>query len=105
MSGRMAAKRLLTVADRVLQVSSGQRAAIHLIHIVNSSSSMRRVRVHHVVNNEGATTENALLYDVAASPRSTIIHDGRFMMTEGDELIALADGSGVSITVHGLLAE
>lgn len=105
MSGRMAAKRLLTVADRVLQIPSGQRAAIHMLHIVNSSSSMRRVRVHHVINNDGPTTENALLYDVAASPRSTIIHDGRFMMTEGDELIALADGSGVSIMVHGLMAQ
>lgn len=105
MSGRMASKRLLTVADRVMQVASGRRAAIHMLHIVNSSSSLRRVRVHHAINNEGPTTENALLYDVAASPLSTIIHDGRFMMAEGDELIALADGSGVSIVVHGLLAE
>lgn len=105
MSGRMAVKRLLTVADRVFQVPSGQRAAIHLLHIVNSSSSMRRVRVHHAINNEEATAQNALLYDVAASPRSTIIHDGRFMMTEGDELIALADGSDVHIVVHGLIAE
>jgi hypothetical protein len=104
MSGRLAAKSILAIETKAMQVGPDQHFAVHSFHVVNSSTSRRKVRVHHCSQGEIGSATNALLYDVPVLGTSTIIHDARFMMVPGDELRVSSDGTGLSIVVHGLVA-
>jgi hypothetical protein len=104
MIGRIASTVARTVDDSVLKVVSNTGAAVHAVHMVNTTSSLRRVRLHHCIGGETSSTANALLYDAPIAPNGTLVHDSRFAMMAGDDLRAKCDGSGVTIVVHGMAA-
>lgn len=103
MIGRIANIELRTTSTAVYRVPSGQQVAIHSVHICNTSSDQRRIRMHHCTAGESASILNAMLYDVVVSGRSSIVHDFRFIMVPGDDLRMQADGTGVAAIVHGMV--
>lgn len=103
MIGRISAKSLGTTDESIMQVTSGGNGVVHGVYVVNSSSSARTIRLHHCRNGETGAPVNALLYDVALAAKSTLIDSTRFVMQEGDELRASANGSGVALVIYGQL--
>jgi hypothetical protein len=101
MIGRIAVRAIGTNEEAVLQVPSEGQALIHAIYLVNGSTSMRRVRIHHLKPGEATGIGNALLYDGAIAPRSSLIDETRFAMEGGDSLIFKADGSDVGVVIEG----
>lgn len=101
MIGRIAAKALGSIDESVLQVGAGGSALIHAVYIVNSTASLKRIRLHHCRAGEASSLGNALLWDAAIAPNSSLVEDSRFALGPGDELRAKASDSGISILVEG----
>lgn len=101
MIGRLASGEIGTSARAILQVVGDRQVLVHSIYVVNGSSALRRVRVHHAQQGESAALGNAMLYDAAVASKSTLVDATRFVLGPGDSIIASADGDDVAITVEG----
>jgi hypothetical protein len=95
---------LTTTDERLYAIPSGSREVMHAIYITNTTASLRRVRLHHCSQSRASGTDNAIFYDVAIAPNQTLIDSTRFPMYEGDMLRGKADGTGVTVTFHGIRA-
>jgi hypothetical protein len=93
---------LRTQDDQLFAAESGGETVIHAVYLANTSSSLRRFRIHHVLQGETSSTANALFYDVAIPANSTYVDDTRIVVRGGEELRGLADGSGIVATIYGL---
>lgn len=100
----LARKSLLTATDRIIQCKSGESLLVHAIYITNTTGARRTFRLHHLSHNESATTGNALFYDVAIAPNGTLIDSTRLLLNQGDQLAGLADATGVTCTIYGILS-
>lgn len=100
----LARKSLRTTIDRVIQCKSGESLLVHAIYVANTTASRRTIRLHHLSHGESATTGNALFYDLAIAPNGTLIDSTRLLLNQGDELVGLADASGVTCTIYGILS-
>ena len=78
-------------------------ASIQTIVIANTTSARRTVRLHHLMQGETSSVANALLYDVAVAPNSTLMITAFITMALGEELRGMADATGVSVTLYGML--
>jgi hypothetical protein len=103
MIGRITTTAARTADTSVYRVDTSKQAAVHAVYLCNTTSSVRRVRLHHCRNGETSSTLNAMLYDAPIAPNGTLVEDTRFVLAQGDELRAMADASGVTIMVHGLV--
>lgn len=92
----------LTTFDRKIVSSAGRSRFTNGLYIANTSTSRRRVRLHHVQRAGPADASNAILHDVAIAPSSTLVLELALVLEIGDELIGRADGSGVTVTVYGI---
>lgn len=97
----MTQAKILSTDERIWFVPSGKRLVVHAIYLANTTSSRRTVRLHHVRSGMTSGTDNALFYDVAIAPNSTLIDSTRFPMEEGESIRGKADASGVTMTLHG----
>jgi hypothetical protein len=96
--------RLRATDEQLFAVGSGQRFVVHAIYFANTTSSVRRIRLHHCSQGRASGTENALFYDVAIAANGTLIDSTRIPMLEGDALRGMADAAGVTFTLHGTFA-
>lgn len=71
------------------------------IWIVNTTTSRRTVRLHHVVSGASAQAGNALLYDAAIAPNSSMMLEIPIMLQPGDQLRGKADADGVTAVIYG----
>lgn len=94
-----------TSDDRLFVHSAGGLAIISSVLIANTNSSRVTFRLHHVQPGETSVPANAILYDVAIAPNSSILLENVITMKHGEELRGLASASGVSMTMYGNLQE
>lgn len=91
-----------TVDDQLFAAPSGSETVIHAIYLANTATTLRRFRIHHLLPGETSSTANALFYDVAIPGNSTYVDDTRISIAGGEELRAMADGSGIVATLYGV---
>ncbi len=90
----------LKTTDDQLVTLPGADAVVHAAYFANTTSALRRIRVHHLLSGETSGTRNALFYDVAIPGNSTYVDDTRIAIQRGEELRGMADGSGVVATFY-----
>lgn len=90
-----------TSDDRLYVHSADGIAIISSILIANTNGARVTFRLHHVRPGETSVLANALFYDAAIAPKSTLLLENVVSMKHGEELRGLASGSGVSLTMYG----
>lgn len=93
----------LRTVDDVLVTTPAGGITVNYMVFANTTSSRRTVRVHHVVAEDASSTANAILYDAAIAPNSTLVTDMRIAVKRGESLRGKADAAGVTLTIYGTL--
>jgi len=93
----------MRTTDDVLLATPSGGVTVTYMAFANTTSSRRTVRVHHVVADEPSATANAILYDAAIAPNSTLVVDMRIAVNRGESLRGKADAAGVTVTMYGTI--
>jgi hypothetical protein len=98
----MIATKLITTDQQIHRNVAANVITVGPIYIVNGSTSRRTFRLHQVSPGDSAVADNAMFYDAAIAPNSTIVLDMALALRPGDALWARADATGVTIMLHGI---
>lgn len=89
-------------SDDRLYLHSGQGIAIvSSILIANTTASRITFRLHHVRPGETSVTANAIFYDTAIAPNSSLLIENVLTIESGEELRGMASAAGVTFTMYG----
>lgn len=100
----MIRERLGTVDKSLCRNAAVGFVTVQTIMIANTTSDRRTVRLHHIMQGETSSAANAILYDTAIAPNSTLVISCYMMLKAGEELRGLADAVGVTVTLYGINA-
>jgi hypothetical protein len=91
----------MRTAEDVIVGTTTAGITVNYMVFANTTAARRTVRVHHVIATETGTTANAILYDAAIAPNSTLVVEMRIAVKPGESLRGKADANGVTATIYG----
>lgn len=95
---------ITTAYVSIYTAPAGSRVYVKDIDICNTGSTTSNVYLHMVPVGDSVSTSNALFYNMAIPPYTTVQWTGSQIMNAGDTLRVKATTSGCAISITGGIA-